>query len=125
MNKLVLFRRKAADSEERKRNQMPRRISFIGGASGWPPKVLQKLGEVEGSLWHFKVKLSVWKEKIKVMMEKIDGSLGSSMGLGQLQWCLKELKTLGLLLSSGLLGLIVVLFGGLSLSARNKWFLDL
>lgn len=42
-----------------------------------------KLGEVEGTLWHFREDLSRWKEKIDVMLEGIDGGLGPLMGLGQ------------------------------------------
>lgn len=52
-----------------------RQNKCTGSADGWPPKVLQQLGEVQWSLWHFKGELTEWK-KIDDMLKKTNGSLG-------------------------------------------------
>lgn len=73
-------------SKERLRKEGPmtecHRNSYVGGATGWSFEVLHRLGEVEGSLWHIRSELFGWREKLDIMLEKVDGGLGLIMGLG-------------------------------------------
>lgn len=39
--------------------------------------LVQRINEVEGSLWHFRGELVEWKKKIESLM----GQIGSSLGL--------------------------------------------
>lgn len=45
--------------------------------------MLPKLGEIKGSLWHFRAELSVWKKKIGAMLGRINGSLDLLLDFGQ------------------------------------------
>lgn len=58
------------------------RMLLIAGADGWHSQKLQKLGEVEGSLWHVQAELQGWKERLDSLMKIVDDGLGLISGLG-------------------------------------------
>lgn len=66
----------------RKRKNALWRKQLDGGMDGWPSVALQKFREVEGSLWHVRVELIGWKERLCSLLKKVDGGLGLLMGLG-------------------------------------------
>lgn len=72
-----------------------RQIFLASGANEWPLEMLHKIGEVKGSLWHFRAELSGWKENINVMLERINGSSSSLMSLGQATEVFEGVKKIG------------------------------
>lgn len=43
------------------------------GVDGWTSEALQRLGEVEGSLWQIRAELLGGKEKFELMLKRVDG----------------------------------------------------
>lgn len=58
--------------------------------------LLQRVKEVEGSLWQFKGELVGWRKKIEGLMGHFDGSLGLLKDLGQSSSQLVNSKVVGL-----------------------------
>lgn len=64
------------------RNDVLWRKQFHGRKIGWPSELLQKVGEVEGTLWHVWAELIGWNERLESSLKKVDEGLGVFMGLG-------------------------------------------
>lgn len=84
--------------------------------------MLEKIGEVEWSLWHLRSELIGWKEKIYFMLNMVDGGLDLMMCLGQKMGALElnennQRRSLGRVKKAKEVGwleaqLPVLLFGG-------------
>lgn len=85
--------------------------------------MLPKLGEIEGSLWHFRAELSEWKKKINAMLGRINGSLGLFLDLSQDSKFFEGGKRIGPATINIVAGLGVRLFGGPNLLKRLWWFI--